>query len=259
MAREIIKNLTYRKTTGTFDPAEFSVFLEDQYLKKNRSGTRAKKTFAPSSIGGYNGICPRYWYLAFNQHDFADSNDALGIANMSNGTYSHSRIEKLLEDSGVPVDLESEMTYADPPIRGYIDIMIEWEGEIVVGEFKTARSEAFAVRQASMKPSFQHLVQILIYLKATQKKSGFLLYENKNTQEFLVIPVEMNERNEALLEKVFEWLRAVYKNFEEGELPKRPFTRKSVICKGCAIKDWCWEQQPEGTVDMPAMEVPKVY
>ena len=258
MARDIIQNLKFRKATGTFDPAAFSTFLETQYLKSNRSGTRTKVTFAPSSIGGYNGTCPRYWYLAFNEHQFVDNNDALGIANMANGTAAHSRIERLMLDSGIPVDCEVEMKLADPPIRGYIDMMLEWDGQIVVGEFKTTRQEVFLIRQSTMKPSAQHLIQVLIYLKATGKRQGFLLYENKNTQEFLVIPVELNERNEALIEEVFDWLRLVYKNFEEGGLPKRPWTRKNKICKSFPLFDHCWNQQPEGTVDIPVMEVPKI-
>lgn len=258
MAREIVQNLKFRKAKASFDPAAFSAFLERQYLKSNRSGTRTKQTFAPSSIGGYNGVCPRYWYLAFSEHEFNDNNDALGIANMANGTAAHSRIEKLLEESGIPVDVEVEMKMADPPIRGYIDMMLEVDGEVVIGEFKTTRQEVFMIRQASMKPSAQHLIQLLIYLKATGKTSGFLLYENKNTQEFLVIPVQMNEKNEAIIEEVFEWLRMVYKNFEEGELPKRPFTKRNKTCKSCAIFEWCWEKQPEGTIDIPIMEVPKI-
>jgi CRISPR/Cas system-associated exonuclease Cas4 (RecB family) len=258
VARDIVQNLKFRKAKVSFDPAAFSAFLEQQYLKSNRFGTRTKQTFAPSSIGGYNGICPRYWYLAFNEHEFTDNNDALGIANMANGTAAHDRIEKLLVESGMPVDIEVEMKMVDPPIRGYIDMMLEVEGEVVIGEFKTTRQEVFMIRQASMKPSAQHLIQILIYLKATQKKSGFLLYENKNTQEFLVIPVHLDEKNEAIIEEVFEWLRMVYKNFEEGELPKRPFTKRNKTCKSCPIFDWCWNKQPEGTIDIPVMEVPKI-
>jgi CRISPR/Cas system-associated exonuclease Cas4 (RecB family) len=135
---------------------------------------------------------------------------------------------------------------------------MEWDGEIVVGEFKTTRQEVFLIRQASMKPSAQHMIQILIYLKATGNKSGLVLYENKNTQEFLVIPVELNERTDALIEEVFEWLRMVYKNFEEGELPKRPVRKTNKICKGCPLFNDCWNVQPEGTVDLPLMGVPTI-
>jgi CRISPR/Cas system-associated exonuclease Cas4 (RecB family) len=257
MARDIVQNLTFRKAKS-FDAAAFSKFIEAQYLKSNRSGTRTKQTFAPSSIGGYNGLCPRYWYLAFNEHDFDDNNDALGIANMANGTAAHDRIEKLLNDSNLNVDTEVEIKLEDPPIRGFIDFIMEWDGEIVVGEFKTTRQEVFLIRQASMKPSAQHMIQILIYLKATGNKSGLVLYENKNTQEFLVIPVELNERTEALIEEVFEWLRMVYKNFEEGELPKRPVRKTNKICKGCPLFNDCWNVQPEGTVDLPLMGVPTI-
>lgn len=255
MARGIVQNLTFRKKRG-FDALEFCKFLEKEYLKSNRSGTRTKKTFAPSSIGGYNGLCPRYWYLAFNEHEFQDRNDALGIANMANGTAAHSRIEKLLNESNIEVDTEVEINFADPPLRGFVDFIMDWDGEIVVGEFKTTRQEVFMIRQASMKPSPQHIIQILIYLKVTGNKNGFVMYENKNSQEFLVIPVELDEKNEKIVDDVFEWLRMVYKNFEEGELPIRPVRKANKICKGCPIFDECWVKQPEGTVDLPLMEVP---
>ena len=257
MSRNIIANLKFKKNTH-FNADDFSKFIEEQYLKSNRTRDMTKVTFSPSSVGGYNGLCPRYWYMAFKGANFVDKNDALGIANMSVGTASHDRIEKLMENSGIPVDIEVEIKMEDPPIRGYVDMMLEWDNNIVVGEYKTTRQEVFFIRQATMKPSAQHLIQVLIYLKATGKTSGFVFYENKNTQEFLIIPVELNAANEKIIEEVFDWLRMVYKNYQEGELPKRPVSRRNKICKGCALFEECWETQPEGTVEIPLMEVPKI-
>ncbi len=257
MTRELVKGLTFRKPQSSFDGKNFLEFVEKQYLKSNKSGNKRKETFSPSNIGGYNGLCPRYWYLAFKGTKFTDSTDAMGIANMANGTAAHTRIERLLQDSGIPVDVEIEIKLDSPPIRGYVDMMLEWEGEVVVGEFKTARQEVFGIRQATSKPSAQHLIQLLIYLKATNKNSGFILYENKNTNELLVIPVVMNDRYEKIIEDVFEWMRLVYKNYEEGELPERPFTKRSAQCKNCPVWDTCWTGE-KGTVVIPPMEVPKV-
>ena len=36
---------------------------------------------------------------------------------------------------------------------------------------------------------------------------GFFLYENKNTQEVLVIPVMMTDKNKQIIEELFLWLR----------------------------------------------------
>lgn len=257
MSRELVQGLKFRKAQTGFDGNEFSRFIEQQYLKDNKTGHKQKQTFSPSSIGGYSGICPRYWFLAFQGAMFVDNNDALGIANMKNGTAAHSRIEKLLTESGIPVDVEVEIKLQDPPIRGFVDMILEWNGEIVVGEFKTTRQEVFGIRQTSMKPSAQHLIQLLIYLRATNNKSGFLLYENKNDNSILVIPVVMNERNEKILDGVFEWLREVRANWERGTLPERPFTKRSKECKGCAVFDACWTG-PKGDILIAPMEVPKI-
>jgi len=257
MGREIIQNLTFRKE-GALDTASISEFIEKQYLKSNRSPeVKQKLTFSPSNIGGYNGLCPRYWYLAFKGAKFVDDNDALGIAVMSNGTHTHDRIQSLFEKSGIPVELEVEIKIESPPVRGFVDLMMEWNNDIVVGEIKSTRQEVFLIRQATMKPSAQHLIQVLLYLKATKKTKGFLLYENKNTQEFLIIPVEYSERNKKILNDVLDWMTKVYKNYEKGELPTRPYTKKNKICQGCPLFDDCWSQGA-GTVTIEPMEVPKV-
>lgn len=257
MGREIIQNLTFRKG-GSLDTAALAEFIEKQYLKSNRpEEVKQKKTFSPSSIGGYNGLCPRYWYLAFKGANFVDDNDAVGIAVMSNGTFTHDRIQALFAKSGLNVELEVEIKIEDPPVRGFVDLMMEWGDDIIVGEIKSTRQEIFMIRQSTMKPSAQHLIQVLLYLKATKKTKGFLMYENKNTQEFLIIPVEYSERNKQILNDVLDWLRKVYKNYEEGELPTRPFTKKNKICKGCPLFDECWSGEP-GTVTIEPMEVPTV-
>lgn len=258
--RDIVQGLKFRKPKEfTLDGHELSETLEAAYLLQQRpDGYKQKKTFSPSSIGYGNATCPRYWYLAFNGAEFKEKSDALGIANMAYGTDAHARIEKLFEDAGILVDKEIEIKISDPPIRGYMDVMIDWKGEHVPGEIKTTRQEMFVFRQSSMKPTSYNLYQILIYMKATGKKNGFLLYENKNDQSFLVIPVAMDERNEKILGDAFEWLRLVRRAYEDGMTPNHPVSKKNKICKTCPVWDACWgEGNPEGVVDIPLMEVAK--
>lgn len=260
MTKSIVQNLKFRKQAdGSFDSAALSSFIEAEYLKSNRVKETKKYSFSPSSIGYGHGTCPRYWYLAFSGGTFVDTNDAQGIANMSNGTSAHERLQTLFRESGILVDEEVEVKLSDPPVRGFIDVLIRWEGEVIPGEIKTARSEVFTYRQTQMKPSGNHLLQLLIYLKATGKPRGFLYYENKNTQEFLIIPVEMNEKNQAILEEALDWMREVYANYESDDdtLPTRPFQKRNKICQNCPLLDDCWNKNGPGVVDLPVMVVPK--
>lgn len=260
MRREIIQGLKFRKQPKEFDTNELAEILEAAYLKQRRPDKHTqKKTFSPSTIGYGHGTCPRYWFLAFTGGTFIDTVDALGIANMANGTQAHERIEALFDVSGLRLGNEIEILHSDPPIRGFADVEINWKGKEVIGEVKTTRQEAFLVRQATMKPSPNHLFQILIYMKVRNRDLGFLLYENKNSQEFLIIPVEMNEFNEKLINDAFDWMRAVYKSYIDGQPPNVPFRANSKICKACPFNKWCLsDDSPKGIVDIPAMEIPKL-
>lgn len=260
MARDIVQGLKFRKQPKGFDANELAALLEAAYLQQRRPNKHTqKKTFSPSTIGYGHGTCPRYWFLAFTGGMYIDNVDALGVANMANGTQAHERIEKLFDISGIRIGNEIEILHDDPPIRGFADVDINWHGEEVIGEVKTTRSEAFLVRQATMKPSPNHLFQILTYMKVKNRRLGFLLYENKNSQEFLIIPVEMNETNTKIIDEAFEWMRNVYKTYTDGTPPERPLTKRSKICKACPFYEWCWsDESPEGVIDIPVMEVPKL-
>jgi CRISPR/Cas system-associated exonuclease Cas4 (RecB family) len=258
LSRNIVSGLKFRRQPEGFDANELASLLEESYMKQRRQDKHTqKKTFSPSTIGYGHGTCPRYWFLAFTGAPFVETVDALGIANMANGTQAHERIEKLFDDSGIRLGNEIEITMVDPPIRGFADVEVDWKGEPVIGEIKTTRQEAFLVREASGKPSANHLFQILIYMRARDRKYGFLLYENKNSQEFLVIPIEMTERNAKILDNALDWMRTVYKSYQDETAPVRPWKKPVKICQGCPVKDWCWsDESPEGVADIPKMEVP---
>lgn len=266
MADRIVNaNVDYRKNSS-FDGKALAELLDQTYLAKRRPPKFTKKvSFAPSSLG-YTGACPRYWSIAFNGAEFVDVSDSRGMANMENGSYAHDRLQKLFEESGILVAKEVEMTLQDPPVRGYIDVMVRWGDEVLPGEIKTTLSVGFMHRRSKMAGTAPHLVQVLIYMKATGKRTGFLLYEDKDSQEIIVIPVEMTDSNEKILNDVLDWMRLVHLNFQESQeegqweahLPKRPWTKKNKVCKGCPVFNECWNVQPEGTLVIKPLELPKL-
>ena len=262
MGRAIDGTIRFRKedSVETFTGESLIKVLENQYLARKRpDGFTQKKTFSPSSIGYGHAVCPRYWYLAFDGGDFVEETDAKGVATMATGTDAHTRLQGLFKDAGVLIAEEVEIKLADPPVRGYMDLLIKWGDEAIVGEIKTTSEQIFALKQTSMKPSANHLLQILIYMKATGKKKGFLLYENRNDLSLLVIEVEFNEKNQEILENALDWMRLVYKTWEEQTLPTRPFRSQTVkVCQKCPLNKVCWEEKPDGVVKLPKMEVPTV-
>lgn len=258
MDRKLLQGLGLSKASKEFDVGALGDMLEEAYLAGRRKPSkRAKSSFSPSNIGYGSGTCPRRWFYDFNGGVYRQSEqDAMGIASMAYGTEAHERIQGLFETSGKLLDKEFELRNESPPIYGYVDLLVEWQGEEVVGEIKTTLQESFVHKRNTMKPAGYHLLQLLIYMKVLGKDKGFLLYENKNNQQLLAIPVEMNKENSRLVDDTFEWMKMVHDNAMNGELPTRPYSPKSIPCKSCDYREHCWKDD-DGVVDLPKLEVPK--
>lgn len=261
-----------------FDVQKMADLLNEAYLRQGREPSdRAKKSFAPSGLGYGSGTCPRQWFYAFTGGVIReDSVDPVGIANMSYGVDAHTRLQKVFEDSGILIEAERPIctgelvennkgerwpVFSDndelPPIFGFADLVIKWQGEEAVGEIKTTMQESYVSKKAKNQGSGYHLLQVLIYMRVLGLNKGFLVYENKNTQSLIIIPVTWNVANTKLVDDAMDWMDKVYKNWKAGTKPTRPFkSEKSVVCKTCPFTKHCWEDD-EGVVDLPVLEVPK--
>jgi|694.fasta_scaffold07562_12 CRISPR/Cas system-associated exonuclease Cas4 (RecB family) len=255
MARNLVSNLKFKKYTGAFDPETMSKMLDEAYLGgKNNKKFMKKTTFSPSTVGYGHGTCPRYWYIAFEGAEFTDSFDAISIANMSTGVAAHERLQEMFKKTGTVKAIEQEIIKNHPPIKGYADVVLDWETKTVVGEIKTTKDEAYLFRQNSMEPSRNHLLQILIYMDVMETDEGFVLYENKNNQEILIIPVKMTESNREFLDSCYAWMKEVYLSWGHKEMPKRPFRRNNNICKNCPVADTCFEME-DGEKLIPVLKI----
>ena len=213
--------------------------IKSGYTVKRVDKFQTKKTFAPSTIAYSHGECPRYWYLAFEGAMFEDNADAYGGANMTAGTKSHERIQQAMEDAGILKNSEFKITYSDPPIFGYGDVILDWDSEDLLGEIKTMPNEGFEYRKLAGKPKAGHLIQLLIYMKVLNKSKAILIYENKNNHELLIFPVQLNEYSFKWVENAFEWMRTVRKAWENKTLPEKNYRSNSKICKTCPIRATC--------------------
>ena len=243
MSKSLLQQVMLKKETkidSFLDPQALIEKINSGYIVNRVDKHTQKKTFAPSTIAYSHGECPRYWYLAFDGQTFEDNADAYGAANMTAGTKSHERIQEAMGNvPGFLVDSEFKITYSDPPIFGYGDVMLNWEGEELLGEIKTMLNEGFEYRKASMKPKTGHLIQLLIYMKILKKAKAVLIYENKNNHELLVLPVEVNDHYRRWVDQAFDWMKEVRKAWVDRTLPKKNYRSNSKICKNCPIQKAC--------------------
>jgi len=227
--------------------------INSGYIAKRGDRHQQKKTFAPSTIAYGHGECARYWYLAFEGGTFQDHADAFAGANMTNGTKSHERIQEAIADAGIMIDSEFKITNEDPPIFGYGDVMLDWEGEELLGEIKTAMAEGFEYRKKNRKAKSGHLIQVLIYMKILKKNKSVLIYENKNNHELLAIPVTLTEYYKKWIDQTFDWMREVRKAWEDKTMPQKNYRSNSKICKTCPLAKVCAEAGT-GEIKMKALE-----
>lgn len=227
--------------------------INSGYIATRGTRHQKKSTFAPSTIAYGHGECARYWYLAFDGGDFEDHADAFAGANMTNGTKSHERIQQAMKDAGILIDSEFKITSIDPPISGYGDVILDWEGEELLGEIKTAMQEGFEYRKKSRKAKTGHLIQVLIYMKILKKAKAVLIYENKNNHELLAIPVVVNDYYRNWVDQAFDWMREVRKAWEDRLLPKKNYRSNSKICKTCPLSKVC-ASAGEGEIKIKALE-----
>ena len=263
MTKNLLQQIMIRepKKIEIIDTQALIEKIQSGYTVKRVDKFQTKKTFAPSTIAYSHGECPRYWYLAFEGAVFEDNADAYGAANMTAGTKSHERIQQAMMDSGIAEIYESDegpttefkIINNDPPIFGYGDAMINWEGEQIVGEIKTMLNEGFEYRKKALKPKTGHLIQLLIYMKILKKSKGVLIYENKNNHELLVLPIEVTDYYRQWIDETFQWMRDVRKAWTDKTVPTKNYRSNSKICKTCPIQKAC-EDAGAGVVKLKSLE-----
>jgi len=236
---QVMEKPVDKKINDAFSTDGLIEAIQHGYIAKRGPKHQQKKTFAPSTIAYGHGECARYWYLAFDGGVFEDNADAFAGANMTNGTLSHNRIQAAMADAGILKDAEFKIISNDPPIFGYGDVILDWEGEELLGEIKTMMNEGFEYRKMNRKPKTGHLVQLLIYMKILQKRKAVLIYENKNNHELLVLPVEINDYYIKWVNDAFDWMRTVRKAWVDRTLPEKTYRSNSKICKNCPLSKVC--------------------
>lgn len=235
--------------------------LKDSFNDEVITKEVKKVSFSPSALGWGEGKCPRRWYFYFNGIEVTETLTAKSKFSMQNGTDSHAMLQEQFEKNPeLDIEIEREIKYSDPPIRGFIDGVIQSsDGKEIPIEIKTANDMAFGYRKTSFKAASYHKLQLLMYLNVIDADFGLFFYFNKNDYDNLIIPLERDEAAEQYIEYLFDWMRKVHAAYEADTLPNffEGKRKNSKICGDCPISKACHERgEAENGVDLPLLELP---
>ena len=196
-------------------------------------------SFAPSNANQ----CPRFAVYRFR--GYQQSNEILGQTRriFDLGNRVEDAVGDLFSDLGILLDSQVELDITEPvPIRGFIDFIIDWDGEKPV-ECKSINEAGFAYRKAYHKPKDEHFRQLQFYLFGKDYDSGFLFYYSKNNSDILPLLVK---RDDQFLEATLSKYKRIYDVYLNGDLPKRPYAKTSQKCQWCDAFDHCWSDKEVG-------------
>ena len=235
--------------------------IKNSFADKIEVKDTTKTTFSPSALGWGSGKCPRRWYFLFNGAETVETLTAESRYNMQNGTDLHEITQGMLEDNpNLKIDIEVEVKNEDPPIRGFIDGVINADGDPIILEIKSAKDVAYGYRETSFEAAAYHKLQVSIYMALLKSKLGLFFYLNKNSYDNLIIPFVMDDKTQAYVDYLFDWMRTTRKAFEENTLPNYFAGKRSnsKVCSSCPVKKVCDQAgEVRGGVDIPLLELPE--
>lgn len=224
----------------------------DEFLEEsgNSSGFKKSPSFAPSN----NNNCPRY--LGYRLRGFEQETKFSGqtLRIFDNGNDVEARLIQYLKSMHILKDSQVELYLNDPPIRAFLDILIELDGIEMPIEVKSISDPGFNARKKVHKPKEEHYRQLQVYLDIGDWKKGILLYVNRSNNELLPILVD---RNQEYIERLYLRWRGVKEAHDRGELSVRPFKKTSSKCKTCPAFDYCWNVDQTEGVEIKIADMPK--
>lgn len=191
--------------------------------------------FSPSE----KNTCHRFWWYKFNGVEFPVTHDARVQRIFDVGHAVHARIVSYFEEMGVLLDVEAPVPQQPgcPPISGFIDAIIDWDGPVVV-EIKSISHEGFMLRNTYNKPSTDHYRQIQWYMHYTGIHRGIVLYECKNTQRIMTFKIKYDKD---FCDKLIKQYAKIYIKASSESIPDRPSAFNSDRCQSCRLLTVCWD------------------
>lgn len=203
---------------------------------------------ASNMLKGDKDFCLRFNVLSLLYHQTQGEEVSPSLKRIfEEGNAIHEKWQRLFIRAGWSDPMELDYTqYNEQYMMSYTpDIICRipefYDGEDMIGEIKSVNT--FQFKKMARHPSAWKQCQW--YMHLTGLKHGFVLNEDKNTQEF---KVELYDYDRKLVEPWVDRAEAIVEGYHRAldahKMVKRPSWAKSPTCKkceGCALKNACWK------------------
>lgn len=187
---------------------------------------------------------------------------------LENGHFLEARYKKYFEEMGILVAEEVSVSTAEQEecpilISGRLDFIID-EGKLNGGEpdhaiveLKSINTWGFKSIANDLQPKPEHMLQVQFYMWLTGIHKGYLVYEDKNDQTNVTIPIVFDDRiiyGDGKSKGIIEQMTELAICIDEKKVPDRisGASPKGFPCKwktgGCDYFDHCYDPTHEGTV-----------
>ena len=232
-------------------------FFRDKISKReNEKRYKKKKGFTNFRVSEL-GYEPRLLYLStLGFIQWADS--PASVRRLENGTGTHERWERWVEEAGILVAKEQNVECGNPPVRGRYDFKIKLDGLLWVAELKSMNSSDYS---QSKEPKFKDIVQQAMYMELDGVPRGYIIYENKdnNTPKYFETQLDVDTGTvhiacprygyihfDNLVPKIFSKLDYVLECIIDGAVP--------IPCPGCNPKCKWVSECKEATRGKPQLK-----
>lgn len=201
---------------------------------------------ASALIVSDNAFCMRQQVLSLIYKQLQGEQIEVGLLRIfEQGNAIHEKWQRLFIRAGYSTanDLDVTQFCKKYKISFTPDIICEipefYDGKMI-GEIKSVNT--FQFQKMAHHPSAGKQLQWYMFLSGIHK--GFVLSDDKNTQDFKLEVYDYNPEIVAPFIERAEQIKYYYKRvFDEGKMIKRPKDAKKPECKrcaACAMRDACW-------------------
>jgi CRISPR/Cas system-associated exonuclease Cas4 (RecB family) len=212
--------------------------IDSQLESSNGTFWKQSGGFAPSSTNQ----CARYMVYRFRGYEQVVDFSGRTRRIFDLGNRAEEFLRDMFENLGILLDEQIAVEIESPPVRGFADFLIDWDGPKPV-ECKSINEAGFVWRKNYRKPKDEHYRQLQFYLEAMDMDEGFVVYICKNDSAMLPLLIK---RDKEFMDKILKKYAKIYKVYQDGNLPVRPYKQTSEKCQRCDARDYCWADTEEG-------------
>ena len=212
---------------------DFDEMIDNHLFREFRPKKEGR--YFPSEIG----TCLRkIWYsYKYPQEVKADLLKIFHVGNMMHDFVADVlRSEKNPDVELLKAEMPLKIEMDDIVIAGRVDdlLLLKAHGKNILVEVKSARTIKF-----QEKPSRHHVMQLQLYMHASNVHSGIVLYLDKTTLQSRVFTIPYDE---TMVSLILDRFRNLHKFVVKNELPTaeaKGDNEMSWVCRFCEYRDKC--------------------